>query len=115
MKKYVWTLLFLALSTPAMADEKYAKMDADKDGKVSAEEFKALYPTMKDNVFGIIDSDADKSISLKEWKDFQSMHTKGMKAQPDNAVKGMGSDAGDDRSRGMGSSPMRINPPAGDK
>ncbi len=67
-------------STPKNAQEKYTQMDKNADGKVTAEEFKALYPTMQSNVFGIIDANNDKVISLKEWNSFQEQHMQGMKS-----------------------------------
>ncbi len=61
--------------------KKYNQMDTNLDGKVTIEEFKALYPTMKSNVFDIIDSNNDNVIDTKEWEAFQLQHTMDMKRE----------------------------------
>ena len=59
------------------AEARFAAMDANKDGKLSREEFFAAQPQMKEGAFAAIDSDNDGFITLKEWTDFSSGHGKG--------------------------------------
>lgn len=93
-------LCALALSLPAAAfampgmesghgaaAEKFAKMDADKDGKVSEKEFFAAYPNMQKAAFAAIDTDKDGSISEKEWYGFAVDHAKGRAGMPAPAQK----------------------------
>lgn len=68
-----------ASAMPEMAGQKtvedrYAKMDADKDGKVTPEEFFATYPQMKEGAFKAIDENGDGFISPEEWKNFAAGH-----------------------------------------
>ncbi len=77
-----------ALAMPGMesghgaAAEKFAKMDTDKDGKVSEKEFFAAYPNMQKAAFAAIDTDKDGSISEKEWFGFAVDHAKGRAGMP---------------------------------
>ena len=90
--------LALSLSTAAQAmpgmesghgaaAEKFARMDADKDGKVSEKEFFAAYPNMQKGDFTAIDTDKDGSISEKEWFGFAVDHAKGRAGMPAPAQK----------------------------
>ena len=45
----------------------FDKMDADKDGKVSQEEFLKAHPGMKPEAFARIDKNGDKVITSEEW------------------------------------------------
>lgn len=56
------------------AEDRYVKMDADKDGKVTSQEFFAAYPQMKEGAFKAIDENGDGIISLEEWKTFAAGH-----------------------------------------
>lgn len=78
-----------AAAMPGMeaAQEKFAKMDADKDGKLSEAEFFAAYPKMQKAAFAAIDTDKDGFISDKEWNGFLLDHARGRAAMP--ADKGM--------------------------
>jgi hypothetical protein len=49
-------------------------MDADKDGKVSSEEFFAAHPQMKSAAFEALDTDKDGYINMREWEDFAVGH-----------------------------------------
>lgn len=69
------------------AAEKFAKMDADKDGKVSEKEFFAAYPNMQKGAFTAIDTDKDGSISEKEWFGFAVDHARGRAGMPAPAQK----------------------------
>ena len=78
MKYAALTLCCVALmATSALADDKFASMDANKDGTVSAEEFKAAYPQMNDAAFSSIDVDKNKQISHDEWDMFLARHQQG--------------------------------------
>ena len=59
--------------------DKFSQMDADKDGKVSREEFKALFPNMREEAFVAIDKDGDGFISIDEWNGFMKDHSSGMR------------------------------------
>ena len=69
--------------------DKYSQMDTNKDGKVSREEFKALFPNMREEAFVAIDKDGDGFISIDEWNAFMKDHSSGMRPN-----------------RGMGGGPM---------
>lgn len=56
--------------------DRFAAMDADKDGKVSREEFFKVHQNMKDAAFLAIDKDADGQISQDEWANFAVGHGK---------------------------------------
>lgn len=59
--------------------DKFTQMDTDKDGKVSREEFKALFPNMREEAFVAIDKDGDNFISVDEWNGFMKEHSSGMR------------------------------------
>ena len=69
------------------AAEKFAKMDTDKDGKVSEKEFFAAYPNMQKAAFAAIDTDKDGNISEKERYGFAVDHAKGRPGMPAPAQK----------------------------
>ena len=91
-----------ALAMPGMesghgaAAEKFAKMDTDKDGKVSEKEFFAAYPNMQKAAFAAIDTDKDGSISDKEWFGFAVDHAKGRAGMPAPKDAAPAAPAGDD-------------------
>lgn len=64
------------------AAEKFAKMDADKNGTVSEKEFFATYPNMQKAAFSAIDTDKDGNISEKEWFGFAVDHARGRAGMP---------------------------------
>ena len=66
----------------AAAAEKFAKMDADKNGCISEKEFCAAYPNMQKAAFAAIDTDKDGCISEKEWYGFAVDHAKGRAGMP---------------------------------
>ena len=59
--------------------DKFSQMDTDKNGKVTSEEFKALFPNMREEAFMAIDKDGDKFISVEEWNAFMKDHSSGMR------------------------------------
>ena len=73
------------------AEASFARMDADKDGKVTPEEFAAAYPQMKEAAFTSIDTNGDKVISKEEWMAFAKGHAADEAAtHPEGAMPGMG-------------------------
>ncbi len=97
-----------AQSMPGMgggsSNDKFTQMDSDKDGKVSREEFKKLFPNMRDEAFVTIDQDNDGFISVDEWNFFMKDHSSGMKTN-----RGMGGGA-----MGAPGNPMMPNPGSAD-
>jgi hypothetical protein len=73
-------LLFPGVSgaNPAMTGKapevQFSAMDANGDGKVTAEEFFKAYPQMKEAAFVTIDKDRDGGITLEEWRAFTQGH-----------------------------------------
>lgn len=68
-----------AASQPAASDsvgERFAIMDANNDGIVTLEEFRAAAPNMSGNAFVIIDQNGDKGIDREEWFAFVDNHGK---------------------------------------
>ncbi len=103
MKRFAFCAFFLLLPISAAADDRFAAMDTDRDGRISPEEFFAGAPGMKRPAFDIIDADKDGFISHAEWDAFMSRH---------NRPEGMGrTDAA-----GAGASPPHsppvLTPPA---
>lgn len=79
MKKLILIALSLVLAgaVPAVAADtapttdaakKFSQMDADKNGKVTWEEFRKTYPGLSQNVFDALDADKDGGISIEEWQ-----------------------------------------------
>ncbi|MBO5491225.1 MAG: EF-hand domain-containing protein [Desulfovibrio sp.] len=65
-----------AVAAVAPAD-KFAATDADKNGSLSPEEFKAAFPGMRDEAFAVIDKNGDKAIDRAEWDAFVKNHSAG--------------------------------------
>ncbi len=59
----------------AAAESSFAGIDADKDGKVTPEEFFKVFPNMRETAFTAIDKNNDKIITLDEWKAFYVGHS----------------------------------------
>lgn len=85
-RKLLMTFAFtLALPFPLQAmpgaTDRFAEMDADKDGRVTWAEFEKAMPSMKKEAFDTIDANKDSAISREEWDGFRQNH--GMKgSQP---------------------------------
>jgi len=117
-----------AEARPEMAGEtsasRFAAMDADKDGKLSREEFFKAQPNMKDAAFAAIDADGDGFISIAEWEGFAKGHgSDGAAGDPHKqsgapaGMGGMGSGmkdgAGTESGKDAGKAPALIMPPSG--
>ncbi|SDF14152.1 EF-hand domain-containing protein [Desulfovibrio legallii] len=83
------TLTLLALwAAPAWAlpgangeapkEDTFSRMDTDKSGTVSPQEFKAAFPDMRDEAFAAIDTNKDNVIDRAEWDAFVKNHSAGM-------------------------------------
>lgn len=71
--------------SPAVKEKVQAsfdKMDTNKDGKVSRQEFMATHPTMTEEAFTKIDSSRDDALTLEEWISFMAGHASGMRQAP---------------------------------
>lgn len=86
MKKILFALLLLGIaSTPALSNddnkglESFNKIDANKDGKISWEEFTAAHPQMTRQAFDTIDLDKNSYIKSDEWLKFIKEHQRNMK------------------------------------
>lgn len=92
MKKAVFLLAAaLLLAAPAKADdEKFTRMDADKDKAVSWEEFHQAYPGMQRHAFDAIDTNKDGKISPEEWAAFRKTHSMGGQGMGGMGGQGMG-------------------------
>ena len=93
--------------------ERFAAMDTSKDGKVAWEEFSKARPNLNENAFKMIDADKDGGISLEEWKAFSSGHGGAVKA-PDmsSMMKAMGGKGGMPAMPGMNAIPSDDAPEA---
>lgn len=97
-------------------EDRYVKMDADKDGKVTREEFFAAYPQMKEGAFKAIDENADGAISLEEWKAFAAGHKSSEHQGAQSGGMGGGAPKGEKPANGTGATqkepmPSLIMPP----
>ena len=98
------------------AEARFAAMDADKNGKVSREEFFAAHPQMKEGAFAAIDADADGHLSLEEWKGFAAGHGKeGMNAMQHSSKAHDAAPAANATSGASGQPPSLIMPPGDPK
>ncbi len=73
-------------ATPPAMQEKiqasFAKMDADKDSKVTRQEFVKAHPNMTEEAFTKIDTDRDEHLTVDEWSVFLAGHASGMRQAP---------------------------------
>ncbi|MDZ7762471.1 MAG: EF-hand domain-containing protein [Desulfovermiculus sp.] len=51
------------------------EVDKNNDGKVSAEEFEAVFPNSSES-FGMLDLNQDGIVDGDEWEEFRKIHTK---------------------------------------
>jgi Ca2+-binding EF-hand superfamily protein len=63
-----------ALPDPKPYNAAFENMDANKDGRVSWEEFKAYFPQAEPRVFSAIDLNKDGAIDHDEWHSFKAAH-----------------------------------------
>lgn len=63
------------------AADRFDQMDADRDGKVVVEEFRASFPNMNEKAFDVIDINGDKVIDRGEWLEFSAGHARGAMPQ----------------------------------
>ncbi len=74
------------VGTAMAAQDRFAMIDADKDGKIVVEEFMKAMPQMRQSAFDAIDSDKNAHIDRSEWDGFMKNHGKGgMGAQQQEA------------------------------
>lgn len=71
-----------AAPEPAPADDRFAVLDADHDGRVSWEEFHAVNEGITRQGFDTIDANKDQYISADEWRAFSSDHGMGVAMPP---------------------------------
>ena len=107
MKRIVLAALLLALAVPALADEKFGAMDADKDQKITWDEFKAAHPGMTRAAFDMIDADKNGYLSHEEWDAFVQSHRRGMMGGQEG-----GGQPGAQPPQSHGGSKPLITPPA---
>ena len=63
-----------ALPDPKPYNAVFENMDANKNGRVSWEEFKAYFPQAEPRVFSAIDLNKDGAIDPDEWHAFKVAH-----------------------------------------
>lgn len=61
---------------PNVMQERFVQMDANGDGRVVLEEFRAAFPNMNENAFVVIDKNGDKGIDEAEWLEFSRSHAR---------------------------------------
>jgi len=64
---------FPARSMPG-GDARFTTADTDENGFLGRGEFKAAFPGLKPEAFDLIDADKDGRISAEEWRAFLSGH-----------------------------------------
>lgn len=75
-----------AAAMPGGDGGKFGAADANKDGALSQEEFQAAFPALKPEAFTRIDADADGRITAEEWRRFSSGHSAGHEAGTGHAA-----------------------------
>lgn len=69
---------------PVVEQDSFARIDANGDGKVVLEEFRAAFPNMNEQAFVLIDRNKDQAIDRVEWAEFMDNHGKS-RPMPNNA------------------------------
>ncbi len=77
MRFFLFLPCLLLVPFSALADDRFNALDADKDHKVSWEEFHAVNTNMPRIAFDSIDLDKDTFISHEEWDHFINNHSTG--------------------------------------
>lgn len=72
----------------ATADDRFAAMDKNGDGRVVLEEFRAANPGMSERAFVVIDSNGDGGIERAEWATFMQGHAAGMRPDGMGGMRG---------------------------
>lgn len=57
--------------------DRFDRMDANGDGKLVLEEFRAAFPNMNEQAFSVMDVNGNGSIERAEWFDFMEGHARG--------------------------------------
>ena len=70
----------------ARARASFEKMDTDKDGKVSRDDFRKTHPNMTNAAFDKIDASHDGQITADEWAAFFAGHGAGGKGMQKPSV-----------------------------
>lgn len=70
------------------AEASFQKMDTNKDGSVSKEEFMKAHPGMTDGAFNALDTDKSGGIDKDEWTKFMHSHSMSMRQSGHPATDG---------------------------
>lgn len=81
--------------TPQAAEEKFVRMDTNRDGKVIVEEFVAAYPNLNREAFAVIDRNGNGAIDRPEWLEFLEKHSMGVMPRGDDPNARMNNIPGD--------------------
>ncbi|MEG1610548.1 MAG: calcium-binding protein, partial [Bilophila sp.] len=74
MKKRILLVALTLCASSAVAADRFAEMDKDKNDKVTWEEFEAAMPQMRKSAFESIDTNKDNAITRAEWDTFRASH-----------------------------------------
>lgn len=112
MKRILLGLLLTGLlASTAQADDKFGKMDTNGDGKVTWEEFQAVYPQMQRAAYDAIDADKKGHFNHEDWHKFLMDHQKGMGKGQGGMGGSMGGGMPPADNPGEGASKPMIMPP----